>query len=66
MPVCGENGYRLVYGDWTSKQWWPAWLRKELRELAAEARKDGDCMGLTGQAARKRKRTRSAGPPGAE
>ena len=37
VPVCGENGYRLVYGDWSSKQWWPEWLRKELRELAAEA-----------------------------
>ena len=35
---------------WSSKQWWLAWLRKELRELAAEARTDGDVLGPTGQA----------------
>ena len=28
VPVCGENGYRLVYGDWSSKQWWPACYEK--------------------------------------
>ena len=48
VPVCGDGGYRLVFGDWCSKQWWPAWLRKELRELAAEARADGDVLGPTG------------------
>ena len=66
VPVCGDSGYRLVYGDWFSKQCWLAWLRKELRELAAEARADGDVLGIAGQAARKRRRTRSVGPPGAE
>ena len=64
--VCGENVYCLVCGDLSSKQWWPAWLRKELRELAAEARIDGDVLGPAGQAARKRRRTRSGGPPGAK
>ena len=64
VPVCGDGGYRLVFGDWSSKQWWPAWLRKELRELAAEARTDGDVLGPTRQAARKRRHARSTGPPG--
>ena len=62
VPVCGENGY----GDWSSKQCWPAWLRKELRELAAKARTDGDVPGPSGQAAWKRRKTRSTGPPRAE
>ena len=66
VPVCGDGGYRLVFGDWSSKQWWPAWLRKELRELAAESRTNGNVLGPTGQAARKRRRARSTGPPGAE
>ena len=66
VPVCGENRYRLVYGDCSSKQWWPAWLRKELRKLAAEAQVDGEVLGPTKQAAENRRRTRSAGPPGAE
>ena len=66
VPVCGDSRYHLVYGDWSSKQWWPAWLRKELRELAAEARTDGDVLGPTGQAARKRRHARSKRPPGAE
>ena len=48
VPVRGENGYRLVYGDLSSKQWWLAWLQKELRELAAEARTDGDVLGPAG------------------
>ena len=63
VPVFGENVCRLVYGDWSSKQWWPAWLRKELRELAAEAQADGEVLGTTGQSIRKRRRTQSAGPP---
>ena len=64
VPVCGDNGYRLVYGDWSSKQWWPAWLRKEVKELTAEARTYGNVVGPTGQAARKRRRTWLAGPLG--
>ena len=66
VPVCGDSGNRLVYGDWPSKQWWPAWLRKELRVLAAEPRTNGDVLAPAGQAARKRRLTRSAGSPGAE
>ena len=66
VPVCGDSGYRLVYGDWSSKRWWPTWLRKELRELAAEAWTDGDVLGPTGQATQKRRRTRSARPTRAE
>ena len=38
--------------------WWAAWLRKEIRELAAEAQADGNILGAAGMAARKRRKTR--------
>ena len=66
LPSVARHYTRLVCEDWSSKPWWPAWLQKELREPAAEARTDGDVLGPAGHAARKRRRTPSAGPPGAE
>ena len=57
VPVCGEDGYHLVCGDWSSKIGWVAWLRKEIRELAAKSQAHGEALGAAGAAARKRRRT---------
>ena len=59
IPVVTEDGFAVVYGDWSALQWWPHWLRKEVRDAGRGGVAHGDVLGAAGTAWRSAKRRRT-------